>query len=99
MASLIEFHKWAKDKMNFNSRNQKEDFYKVDLYKNYLESELGMKCEDNGTWSHWGNNAHRWNGQFGDDIPSKNKKTKVVTLNQWLKDTHPEILREYKQAI
>jgi len=62
MASLVEFHKWAKwrlDKDNFKGAVIKWNEYKVDLYKRYLTTQLGMPCCDHYWYSHFGENANK----------------------------------------
>lgn len=106
MASLIEFHKWAGDRI-YPPRFEKflEQDRKVSLYREYLEKELHLPCKDTkpakysveGTFSHWGSYANyiecRWDPDY---TPVKPKR---VDMRTWLKQNHPEVLREYRQAV
>src|SRR4030067_3864123 len=104
MTLLTEFHKWEKEAFPYGfgerssyrgSGNSEEA--RLFRYEKYLKDELKMPCEDNGTWSHWGPNAHRceikWNAEDWERAHPK-KKPKIVTINQWLKDKYPDILKE-----
>jgi len=75
----------------------------VDSYKRYLQEELHLKCEDNGTFSHWGAHAHEahWQVDSKDlaELKAKAIKPKKITINHWLKKNRPEVYKEYQRAV
>ena len=110
-ATLEGFHRFNSNigQTTFKTEYDKQSL--VQSYKCYLLQIIGLPCCDTaknpddtqGKLSHWGSWAHyailRPDNADLCERKAKNKKVKVVTLQAWIKKNHPEILKEYRQAI
>lgn len=102
-ATLTGFHHWDSSigqhcESKHNSRVNDPDWV-VSKYREYLETELGLVCEDSDVkFSHWGPNSHKIEIHWGDDIV-KTVKPKRIDFKAWVRKNHPEVLKEFKQVV
>jgi len=99
-ATLTDFHKYN---LGVGQYGDHKPEWNLEAYGYYLRDKIKNQhwfgTKEENEFSHWGPNAHKWNGKFGDDIPVNGQKEKRVDFKAWVRKNHPEILKEFKEVV